>query len=189
VRLRIVVVSAAAAAVLGYLGTAPGLQSSGTLLMFALFATDPSTMPKGTLAKALYGAFIGAGVVVFSRLLFVTGAGEELSKVFPVPIANLLVPAFEDAADRIERVAPKVRWLGYNVVHVALWLALVLPGLGDEKRRRFEAALHWTYGTPLVTMAGPAATPRCEENGLFCESFTFPREITGWAARLREQGR
>ena len=77
VGLRIVLVSVGAAAMLGYLGNGPGLQSAGTLLTLALFATDPSTMPKGAVAKVLFGAFIGAGIIAFSRLLQPTGAGKK----------------------------------------------------------------------------------------------------------------
>ena len=188
VRLRIVLVSASAAAMLSFLGQAPGLQSPSVLLMFALFATDPATMPRRPVAQVMFGAFIGAGVVVFSRMLH-PGADEEISKAFSVPIANMLVPVFEEAARRFERLVPTVRWMTWNVVHVALWLMVIGPRFGDEKRQRFEAALHWSHGTPLVTMAGPARTPRCEENPVFCKPLTFWDELAGWRARSRASAR
>jgi hypothetical protein len=186
IRFRLVLVSVGAVIGLALAGFAfhhfPALGFPGTLITFALFATDPATIPRTPLGQLLFGATVGAGMAVFSTCLTAAGYPDVFSKVFPVPIANLLVPRFDSLGERF--ASPRLSFLAprWNPAHVALWLCLVVPPICTEKRAQFLIAPHWNYATPLVAYRSVDAL-RCEDNPIFCRPFTFAQEISQWMAR------
>jgi hypothetical protein len=185
IRFRIVLVSVGAVvglALAGFVFTHfPALGMPGTLITFALFATDPATIPRTPAGQLLFGTVVGAGMAILSTLLTAAGLPDVFAKVFPIPIANLLAPRL-DALGRqlslepVSLLAP--RW---NAAHLVVWLALVVPQVCTSKANQFLMAPHWTYHTPLVAYRATNAL-RCEDNPTFCRPFTFVREISGWLA-------
>jgi hypothetical protein len=170
-RLPIVLVSVAAffgESVSGVLGRGPELMRPATLLAVLLLATDPATIPKTPGGRVLFGLTFGVGIRLASMALVAAGQPDDLAKVLPLPLCNLLVPSF----DRWGAQVPFNRWLApeYNRRHVALWLALGASMLAADKARNFEGALHWTYGTPGV-VRGADDVPECSENPAFCRAF------------------
>lgn len=74
-----------------------GLHSAAYELMSGIFvfavvfmASDPVTSPKGKWAQVLFGAFIGAGTMLVRYV-----GSTEMSVVFPLLLANALVPSME----------------------------------------------------------------------------------------------
>jgi len=185
-RFRLALIPLGAALALSHLpGPSPGLAIPGTIIAFALFASDPATTPKTPAGRLAYGLFVGASVWATSRLLIAMRSPDDFAKVLPVPLANLLASRF----DRLGSLVPS--WLNtqllaprWNVVHTALWLLVVLGSFIGSKGRDFEAADHWTYGTPLV-VRGADDVPRCADNPAFCRPFAFGAEIAAWVARER----
>ena len=182
IRFRIVLVSVGAAIALSLCGKASVLGLPGLLLAFALFATDPATMPRTPIAQLLFGAFVGSATLAFSMLLVAVGQPDDLSKVFPVPIANGLVGWLDALGEKFAPAHLLVLAPRWNLAHVALWLYLVVPEISATKSAQFLIAPHWDYATPLVNYRS-TDVPRCEDNPIFCRPFTFPQEISQWAAR------
>jgi hypothetical protein len=163
-----------------------GIAMPGILIMMVLFVTDPATIPKTPVGLFAYGLFIGLGMGVISVASRLFGVGDDrLIKVLPVPFGNALVPVFDSlgaaAAQRWRLTLLQPKW---NLLHIAVWWAIAVPQLLQEKPRQFDAATHWTYGTPLI-VRGPDDVPRCENNPAFCHTFTFGSEISLWIDRWR----
>jgi thiamine biosynthesis protein ThiS len=59
---------------------------------------------------------------------------------------------------------------------------IVTVALRREKPFDFEPTLHWTWGTPLVVRRGEHI-PTCEDNPIFCTTFSFVEEAKQWVAR------
>jgi hypothetical protein len=161
----------------------PSVTQPGMIIALALFASDPATTPKTQPGRLLYGLFVGTAVLVASTLLSSHGHPDDFAKVLPVPIANVLAPAFDTLVERYRWLVPSrllaPRW---NVAFVALWLLIVLGRHVGYKPAQFEAALHWTYGTPLVVRDGDDI-PRCANNPIFCHAFSFAGELEAWSSR------
>ncbi|HEV8246582.1 MAG TPA: hypothetical protein VGP93_12475 [Polyangiaceae bacterium] len=166
-------------------GLSPAFQPQA-ILAFTLLYTDPATVPRSGGGRLLFGTFIGIYSVLCTRLLFDAGYPDDFAKVFPLPIANLLVPRFDALAHRIGEVLPLGLLRGtdplaprFNLVHVALWLLLVIRPVSGSKQVDFEAALHWTLGTHGV-IRGRDDVPRCADNAAWCRPFQVLDEIRRW---------
>lgn len=174
-RLRIVLVTLGAFVaynLAGPLGPGPALVRPATILAFTLLATDPATIPRTAGGQVLFGALFGLLVRVTSILLVHLGQPDDLSKVLPVPLCNLLVP-------RLDALATQMllgRWFRFeqNRLHVGAWFAVAVAALWMEKPKNFEAVLHWTYRTPGLVFADEGL-PECAENPAFCRAFGIPR--------------
>ena len=170
------------------------------LLAIALLATDPATTPETDIGKMLFGLFYGFGFVFASWFLRRNGQIDDFAKVMPIPLANALVPVFDAVGRSTVAGAKRVgRALGQwtavkipasfirpvpNLALVAFWLMITVGRLTMEKPGAFESALHWTYGTPLVVRDADDV-PRCADNPIFCQPFSFVGEISAWYKRHR----
>jgi TPR repeat protein len=109
----------------------PGAVLLGSLLL----VTDPATSPERRVGKVLFGASYGVLVLVLFPPLLLTGPNGYFDKLLPVPLLNLLVPAFDRAAARITpalealfaRVtAGRLAWAlaprPGNFAHVGIWI-------------------------------------------------------------------
>ncbi len=185
VRLPIVLVSVGAALMASGLPVPVDLGMGGILLTLALFATDPATIPETPVGRLLFGAFLVVGIALGVWLLRMARLPDDLAKAFPVPVLNALAPLL----DRLGRRARSSFWVvlapRFNLAHLAIWLLLVSTALYRTKRHTFEAALHWSYGTPLVIRAQADDVPHCRDNPVFCRPFSFVSEAEAWAARFR----
>ena len=119
----------------------------------------------------LFGALFGVLVRITSIVLVHLGQPDDLSKVLPLPLCNLLVPHLDALGERL-RLG---RWLRFehNRRPVAAWFVLAALSLWSGKAKDFEAVLHWTYRTPGVR-SGPGALPTCTDNPAFCRGFGVP---------------
>lgn len=178
---RFPIVLVSIGAVVGLLVAAVQSVSVGpplVLLAIALLATDPATIPRTPSGRLLFGVFIGLGTATASALLVRAGMPDDFAKVLAIPLANALVPLFD-------RLGAKVTWraLGprYNLAHVAAWFLLVMIE-SPPKASSFEAALHWTWRTPLVSRDADDV-PRCASNPVFCRPFSFFAEAAAWRMR------
>ncbi len=149
-------------------------------LVLTLLATDPKTIPKTPPGKLLFGLLVGAGIACASAALTAAGYNDFMAKVIPVPLMNLLVPWCDRVGARLDaRLRPALE-PSWNWAHVALWvafssLALLSPG---NKASLFEGELHDMGLTRQIVRTGPPA--RCEDNGAFCEAFSFGEELRLW---------
>jgi hypothetical protein len=169
-------------------GPSPSAAFPTMILAFALLATDPATIPETQAGRLLFGLFVGNGLAMSSWMLKSAHYTDEFSKVYPIFIANALVPWF----DRLGRAAT-ARWRlavlapRWNLAHMGLWFVLVSWILYVQKPLTFQPGLHWTYGTPLVT-TGARDYPSCADNPTFCRPFTFTSEVSLWMHMARSTG-
>ncbi len=172
----------------------PAVLRPPIILAVALLATDPSTIPQTDAGKALFGAFIGLGLVVTSWTLRHLGQIDDFAKVIPIPIANALGPYFDRLGEALVSTVrrgvvtlmlgtPAVEANGPrplpNALFMVTWLAVTISPLAEEKPHSFEPALHWNLGTRFVVRDADDV-PRCEHNPLFCRPFTFVEEVRRW---------
>jgi hypothetical protein len=94
------------------------------LLAITLLAGDPATIPSDSAGRLLFGLFLGVAFYVVSRGLLFSVGTDFFSKVLPIPIANLLVPAFERAGARLSARWPSFSRPTGNRACVAVWLSL-----------------------------------------------------------------
>jgi hypothetical protein len=180
-RFRILPVSIGAALGLIALNN-PATARPAIILAIALLATDPATIPRTDAGKLLYGLAVGLGIPLFSQLLRGLGQPDDFAKVLPIPFANLFVGQF-DALGAWLLAQLAARWSAFkprrlpNLALAAIWLALMYTQL--DRRKPFEAALHWNWNTPLVVRDADDV-PRCESNPMFCRPFTFAQELAAW---------
>jgi len=161
-------------------GLVPTWYWAPVLLVLALLATDPRTIPKTGAGRLVFGFMIGMGIAVMSGLLTALGYNDFMAKVLPIPLANLLGPWCERVGARLdERLKPALesRW---NYAHVTLWfvlsaLSLSTPG---SKASLFEDRLHAMGMTRHMVLDRGAA--RCELNPAFCEPFAWGDELSLW---------
>ncbi len=157
-------------------GSGPGVTTPGVIITFALFASDPATAPRTQPGRFLYGVAIGLGVAVSSYAFRAIGAPDDFSKVVPVVAANLATPLFDLAGRRMTGVVARALGARWNPGHTLAWVALLVGIFVREKPQQFEAASHWTYGTPLV-VRNDDDVPRCANNPAFCRPFAFATEL------------
>ena len=109
------------------------------LLALTLLLTDPATIPQTGMGRALFGTAAGLALWACSAGLTLLGERDFFGKVLPIPLLNLLVPWFDRVAaaftKRLERLPSRFARLSsvceprWNVAHMALWLAILLPAL------------------------------------------------------------
>ena len=110
------------------------------------------------------------GIRVTSIALVALGQPDDLSKVLPLPLCNLLADRFDAWGARLQ--GTRWRWLdaSHNRAHVAAWFILAALLLWGDKVHNFEAALHWQYQTPGLA----EGTPACDQAPRFCRAFGIP---------------
>jgi hypothetical protein len=94
-----------------------------------LLVTDPSTSPRTSLGKLVFGVLYGAGVFGLYALLTVLGAPTFYDKLMCVPLLNLSVP-WIDRFVRSVQPGPILKGLGLdgvpvrtsNLAHMAVWI-------------------------------------------------------------------
>jgi len=194
-----------------YVTNTTGALRPTLLLLMTLLATDPATTPKSELGRLLYGFVVGATYPLYSLLLRRLGQPDDFAKILAVPLPNLFAGELDALADRIRPVAKRVAAAAWarlaprlgglaertsrlgarlvpvpNVLLVALWSVLFIIPLRHEKPEDFEPALHWDWGTPLVERDS-GGVPRCANNPVFCEPFSFVGEARRWMELRRER--
>ena len=177
------------------------------LLLMTLLATDPATTPKTDLGRLFYGFAVGATYPLYSMLLQKLGQPDDFAKILAVPLPNLFVGEFDAIAERVRevgrrrgpavwaRVAPRLGALQERTARlgarllpaptgllVAIWTVLFIIPLHYEKPQDFEPSLHWDWGTPLV-QRDTDGVPRCSNNPVFCQPFSFVGEVRDWLTR------
>ncbi len=156
---------------------------SPVALVIVLLATDPATSPRTGLGRVLYGVVLGVLIGWAGEILVSLGHSDFYGKVLPLPLCNLLVPAFDRWS---QAIVTRLRWLGtalaprFNAVHMALFFAMMASGLiHGGKSGRFVTDSHALNATQFLHWADDG-TLRCEENKLFCGGFTLADEATCW---------
>jgi len=205
---RILPVSIGATVCLWLTGN-PAVVRPAIILAFTLLASDPATTPRGDIGKFLFGAVIGFGLPMFSVVMRYLGHPDDFAKIFPVAVANLLVPWLDVAGAVIVSAMVSLRaaignfisrnWAAVasrwgtlastvfqpvpNMSFVACWLLLCFVLLLEEKPRDFEPAFHWNWDTPLIVRDADDVL-RCESNPIFCKPFMFVQEAGLWRDRV-----
>jgi len=152
-------------------------------LVIILLVTDPATVPKSQLGRLLYGVAAGILMEIFAALTTWAFAQDFYAKVLCIPFANAAVPWIEALARRLPE--PKLLATRFNLAHVAVWLAIVASQiLSWAKVPEFEltnehSTLHARNRTPFIRY-NDAGKLTCANNPLFCEGFTFIREVACW---------
>jgi hypothetical protein len=135
----ITLVSAAAALVLfgasslyyGLYGVPYFLDSdipAAVFLGLHLLVTDPSTSPRTSFGKMIFGALYGVGVFALYTLLDLFGAPTFYDKLLCVPLLNLSVIAIDNFVRRFNSQTLLTlwnpNWLGgkANIAHMAVWI-------------------------------------------------------------------
>jgi hypothetical protein len=179
-RFRIALISVGAAIGLHKFSWGVGFPSF--LLAFVLFATDPATAPRTPVGQLLFGVIVGSLTFAFTNVLLSLGKSDELAKVFPITVANVLVPWLDRVGDL--RFVRRMRFLDprWNLAHVAVWLFVAQADIAGSKPTQFLIAPHADYDIPLVNYA-PDGFPRCRDNPTFCRPFTLVQEATAWVTR------
>jgi Na+-translocating ferredoxin:NAD+ oxidoreductase RnfD subunit len=103
---------------------------SAVFLGLHLLVTDPSTSPRTTLGRAIFGVGYGIGVFALYGLLGALGLPTFYDKLLCVPLLNLAVPGIDRLVQAIgER--PFLGWLGLggplgraNLAHMTAWVVL-----------------------------------------------------------------
>ena len=151
----ITLVAASAAAVLfglsalywAFTGTPYFLDSeipAAVFLGLHLLVTDPSTSPRSSTGKALFGGVYGLGVFGLYALLGATGAPTFYDKLLCVPLLNLSVRGIDGLVTAFRERVPLARSLrGWNParansVHMAAWVFffLTMTAMGRTEGRQ-----------------------------------------------------
>jgi hypothetical protein len=117
---------------------------SAVFLGLHLLVTDPSTSPRTSLGKALFGALYGLGVFGLYSVLGALGVPTFYDKLLCVPLLNLSVPWIDRLA--LSGIFAKPGHWGANwsaartnLVHVAVWVlffgAMAALGATDGQHR------------------------------------------------------
>ena len=94
------------------------------LLAITLLAPDPATIPAGTVARFLFGLFVGAGFYVAAKVLEYSVGTDYFAKVIPVAIANYMVPQFERAGARLSARVPGLFHGAEARIYTAAWVSV-----------------------------------------------------------------
>ena len=101
-----------------------------------LLVTDPSTSPRTTLGKILFGGMYGAGVFGMYGFMGWVGGPQFYDKLLCVPALNLSVRALDRAsrtlADRFPALHSAWTWSPRqaNFAHMAIWIVLFATMMG-----------------------------------------------------------
>ena len=93
-----------------------------------LLVTDPSTSPKTSLGKTLFGALYGVGVFALYALLGASGAPTFYDKLLCVPLLNLSVQGIDALVRSIQASPAWGRWRSHglllrtNPAHMVAWI-------------------------------------------------------------------
>ncbi len=147
-----------------------------------LLVTDPSTSPRSTVGRVLFGMGYGVSVFALYAILAALGAPTFYDKLLCVPILNLLVPAIDRLVTRMGD-RPLFDWLGVsgplgraNLPHMAAWVlffgAMTLRGVTD--------GMHTGDALPFWQQACEAGKPRACDRLLNIEA-NYCRDNAGWA--------
>lgn len=121
-----------------YLGMpiSPSPVNISVFLALTFLVTDPSTSPRTSLGKFLYGITYGIGVYLICLTLRLTQQPSFVDKILMVAPVNLLVPAFDAIGVRYDRringtwLSRHVQFWRYSwVVTYALVFLLIVPSL------------------------------------------------------------
>ncbi len=173
---------------------------SPVFLAVVLLATDPATSPRTQMGRVLFGVAVGLGISLASKLFVATGQSDFFSKVLPMPVLNLLAPAMDEVGGRAQRwldaviadalgseprpLVQRAIGTGANLFHVLAWVVLVpaVMQVDHVKHWQFEASavLQRTHEPVPLLRRGPEGELRCDDNPVFCEVFSFPREVALW---------
>jgi hypothetical protein len=103
------------------------------LLAITLLAGDPATIPATPTSRLLFGLFLGVAFYVVSRALLFSVGTDFFSKIIPIPLANLLVPAFERAGSVVSARWPRLAGEGGSRVYLVAWVCIgVLMTIGNR---------------------------------------------------------
>jgi hypothetical protein len=94
------------------------------LLAITLLAPDPATIPAGTVARFLFGLFVGASFYVAAKVLEYSVGTDYFSKVMPIAIANYMVPAFERGGAWVSARVPPLLYGPDARVYQAAWVSV-----------------------------------------------------------------
>jgi hypothetical protein len=94
------------------------------LLAITLLAPDPATIPEGSVARFLFGIFVGTSFYMASKVLDYSVGTDYFSKVMPIAVANYMVPAFERAGVWVSARAPRHLYGAESRVYVAAWVSI-----------------------------------------------------------------
>jgi hypothetical protein len=89
-----------------------------------LLVTDPSTSPRTSLGRAIFGALYGCGVFILYWLLTSLGAPTFYDKLLCVPLLNLSVKWIDQLASWLAARVSTPRFAEMNLVHMAAWIVL-----------------------------------------------------------------
>ena len=109
--------------------------SAAVFLGFHLLVTDPSTSPRTSLGKLIFGALYGLCIWILYWILGQLGAPQFYDKLLPIPLLNLGVQAIDRLASA-GVLGRLLRWEGafprrrLNLVHMGCWAALFATMLG-----------------------------------------------------------
>ncbi|MDP6579142.1 MAG: hypothetical protein QF681_00680 [Vicinamibacterales bacterium] len=118
---------------------------SAVFLGLHLLVTDPSTSPRTSLGKAIFGMLYGLGVFVLYAALGAIGVPTFYDKLLCVPLLNLsvqridrLVRSLQDN-DVIARWRPDWTTARANLVHITVWVlffsTMTAAGATDGRHR------------------------------------------------------
>ena len=113
-----------------------------------LLVTDPSTSPRGSLGRIIFGALYGVSVWVLYAAFQPLGIPAFYDKLLCVPLLNLSVRAIDRFVDRVhggmlglDRVWPAISPRQLNYGSMAVWTLLFVALLGsDAVGNRHEGA-------------------------------------------------
>lgn len=94
------------------------------LLAITLLASDPATIPSGSVPRLLFGLFLGVAFYAASRAMLFTIGTDFFSKILPIPLANLLVPVFARAGEQLTARWPVLLRAAGAHAYVAAWVSL-----------------------------------------------------------------
>ena len=125
---------------------------SAVFLGLHLLVTDPSTSPRTTIGKTLFGLLYGLGVFSLYSLLGALGVPTFYDKLLSVPLLNLSVKGLDRLADTIQnnvtftRLTPNWSTGGANLVHISIWIVIfgTMTAIGaTDGRHRGDAVPFW----------------------------------------------
>ena len=150
-------------------------------LALCLLVTDPATIPKTPGGKLCFGVVYGTLMALLATGLTAMGENDFFSKVFPLPLVNVLVPWFDRWGERMTSWTRGALEPAHNRAHVALWVALVLAVLfgtnakvGGFEHNRFDPTL-----SPRVVVDDQGYAS-CAQNPAHCEPFSVSAELALW---------
>jgi hypothetical protein len=155
------------------------------LLALTLLATDPATIPRSPAGRLVYGALVGGLFWATREALLAGGQSDFFAKVFPITLANALVPAIVSLLQAPGVAASKpVRFVDRQqpapVTIVWFVLAATLHSSLSTKAQSLEPHLVRLARTPPALDENGRVS--CERNRAWCRPFSFDAEAALWGA-------